>query len=248
MAWLTLNRPGSLNALTDPLVSELARQLESAGAAGEVRVIVLRGSAGNFCSGLDLKAELPGELTPAQVAEKLARFQAVIRAIVSSPKPCLACVEGAAVGFGADLALACDLRVLGESAYLQEKFVDIGLMPDGGGTFWLPRLLGLGRGLELLMLGTRIDANTAKSYGLANRVAADAVVANVCQELALELSHKAPLALGAIKQAARHALGGSLEDALEREQQGQAKLAVSRDFREGVAAWTERRPAQFEGR
>ena len=195
-----------------------------------------------------MKAVVPERLSQSEVTRTLARFQGAIKAIVSAPKPCIACVEGAAVGFGADLALACDLRVFGTGAYLQEKFVDIGLMPDGGASFWLPRFVGMGRALELLMLGTRIDAETALRLGLANRVAPDTEVAEACQALANELGQKAPLALAAIKHAARQGLHGAFDDALEREARGQAQLLESADFREGVAAWSQRRAPKFQGR
>lgn len=245
--WLTLQRPATLNALTEELVATLAENIQRAAQDPGVRVGVVRGSGGNFCSGLDLKASLPDSLTLAEAEEKLATFQNAIRAITRADKPFIACVEGAAVGFGADLALACDLRVFGRGAYLQEKFVDIGLMPDGGGTFWLPHMVGLGRALELLMLGDRVEAERALSLGLANSVASEADASAATQQLAERLCQKAPLALAAIKSATRMALDDALENALDREKVGQAKLLASSDFREGVQAWVERRPPNFRG-
>jgi 2-(1,2-epoxy-1,2-dihydrophenyl)acetyl-CoA isomerase len=160
----------------------------------------------------------------------------------------VAAVDGAAVGFGADLALACDIRLLSDRAYLQEKFVGIGLMPDGGGTFHLARLVGVGRALELLLLGERIEAGQARELGLALRVVApDALLAQAL-EIATSLAEGPPLALGAIKQAVRASLDGTLEQALEREARGQAELLRSADLREGVLAWSERRKPRFSGR
>lgn len=248
VAWLTLNRPDALNALTEELVSALGDRMLEANHDPEVRVVVLRGAGGHFCSGLDLKRALPPTLDEHEVVSTIARFQSLIRAIVEADKPYVACVEGAAVGFGADLALACDFRVLGRSGYLQEKFVDIGLMPDGGGTFWLPHLVGLGRALEILMLARRIDADQALALGLATQVAADTELEHAAQTLAEELCHKAPLALASVKAAVRRAIERSLSEALEREQAGQARLLLSHDFREGVRAWSERRPAKFTGK
>ncbi len=247
VSWLTLNRPDALNALTDELVGALEQQMQAANQDPEVRVVVLQGAGGHFCSGLDLKVALPSTLGESEAAATIGRFQALIRAIVQAQKPYVACVRGAAVGFGADLALACDFRVLGGSAFIQEKFVDIGLMPDGGGTFWLPRLVGLGRALELLMLARRIDAERALALGLATQVTDDADVERSSQELADELCGKAPLALAAIKAAVRQAIERGLSEALAEEQAGQTRLLSSHDFREGVRAWSERRTPKFTG-
>lgn len=247
VSWLTLNRPASLNALDEELVHSLTQAADAASRDNEVRAVAIAGSGGNFCSGLDLKSAVPDALTREQAQEKLRSFQGVIEAITSSPKPFIACVEGAAVGFGADLALCCDLRVFAQGAYLQEKFVDIGLMPDGGGTFWLPRLVGLGRALEIMMLGERVGAERAEALGLATLVVPNDELHERCQKLAERLCDKAPLALGAIKAATRASLEGSLAAALEREKAGQSALLTSRDFREGVRAWSERRPPQFSG-
>jgi len=245
--WLTLNRPDALNALTEELVSTLAQHLLEADQDATVRVIVLHGAGGHFCSGLDLKAALPPTLSEPEAVATIERFQNVIRAIVRAQKPCIACVRGAAVGFGADLALACDFRVFGNSGFLQEKFVDIGLMPDGGGTFWLPRLVGLGRALETLMLARRIHAEQALELGLCSEVAPDADVEAAAQALADALCQKAPLALAAIKAGVRRAIEHGLSEALTQEQTGQARLLMSQDFREGVRAWSERRPPRFTG-
>lgn len=248
VSWLTLNRPDALNALTDELVSALEQRMTEANQDPDVRVVVLQGAGGHFCSGLDLKVALPSTLGESEAAATIARFQSLILGIVQAQKPYVACVRGAAVGFGADLALACDFRVLGRSAFLQEKFVDIGLMPDGGGTFWLPRLVGLGRALELLMLARRIDADLARELGLATELVDDADAERTSQALAEELCAKAPLALAAIKAAARRAVEHGLAEALSEERAGQTRLLMSQDFREGVRAWSERRLPKFTGR
>ena len=246
--WLTLNRPETLNALTEELVTALAAAIQAASQDARVRAIVIDGAAGNFCSGLDLKATAVDGLTEIQAARALEQFQEVIQGIASAPKPIIAKVQGAAVGFGADLALACDLRVFAASGYLQEKFVDIGLMPDGGGTFWLPRLAGLGKALELLLLGDPIEADAALVHGLAAQVVPDENVDSACRALADRLCAKAPLALAAIKAATRESADQSLNAALKRERTGQVRLLRSADFREGVSAWSERRAPDFRGR
>jgi enoyl-CoA hydratase/carnithine racemase len=247
VALLRLNRPASMNALDAELVSALDAGISRASADASVRAIVLTGEGGAFCSGADLKEAL-GQLASGIALEtRLEAFQASIRAITSAPQPVIAAVDGAAVGFGADLALACDLRVCSERAYLEEKFVGIGLMPDGGGTFHLPRLVGPGRALELLLLGEKIEAARALELGLTNRVVPVERLVPEALELAQRLAEGPPLALASIKSAVRAALSGTLEEALKREAEGQARLLRSEDLREGVMAWQERRKPRFRG-
>src|SRR5687768_14952702 len=155
VAILAMNRPQSRNALDRELIAALTRGLAETTADPEVRAVVLTGSGGSFCAGADLKKAM-SEGMDGDLSTRVEEFHAIIRAIVSAPQPFVAAIDGAAVGFGADLALACELRVMSTRGYLQEKFVNIGLMPDGGGTFWLPRLVGIGRAFELLMLGSKV--------------------------------------------------------------------------------------------
>lgn len=248
VAILSLNRPAALNALDAELVGALSRVLASAVGDPGVRSIVLTGAGGAFCSGADLKEALRDLDAGVALGDRLAAFQKNVRLIVSCDKPVIAAVDGAAVGFGADLALACDLRVLSERAYFQEKFVGIGLMPDGGGTFHLARLVGLGRALELLLLGERIEAARALELGLALRVVPESQLLAEALALAERLADGPPLALAAIKHATRRSLEGTLDDALAREATGQTALLQSADLREGVVAWTERRKPRFTGR
>lgn len=248
VAVLRLNRPETLNALDAELVAALADALERAAADSAVRAIVLGGEGGAFCSGADLKEALRALGAHVDLAERLRTFQRNVLAIARAPKPVIAAVDGAAVGFGADLALACDLRFLSERAYLQEKFVGIGLMPDGGGSFHLAKLVGPGRALELLLLGDKVDAARALELGLANRVLPSAELLPRAIELAQRLAAGPPLALAAIKSATRDSLGGTLEEALAREAAGQTRLLQSADLREGITAFTERRAPVFRGK
>ena len=247
VAILRLNRPETLNALDSGLVASLSSELERTARDESVRAMVLTGSEGSFCSGADLKEALADLDRGKALGERLAPFQAAIRSIAGAPQPVIAAVDGAAVGFGADLALACDMRLLSERAYLQEKFVGIGLMPDGGGTYHLARLVGPGRALELLMLGDKVDAARALELGLANRVLPAASLVDEAVALARRLAEGPPLALTAIKQATRLGLGGTLDDALAREAAGQTRLLASADLREGVLAFTEKRKPKFRG-
>jgi enoyl-CoA hydratase/carnithine racemase len=242
-----MNRPASKNALDAELVGALGAALGRAAEDDSVRAIVLTGEGGSFCSGADLKDAMQQLASGVALETRLVAFQASITAIANARKPVIAAVDGAAVGFGADLALACDLRLLSERAYLQEKFVNIGLMPDGGGTYHLARLIGPGRALELLLLGEKIEAPRALELGLANRVVPSERLLPAALELAATLAEGPPLALAEIKAAARAGLSGTLAEALAREAEGQARLLRSDDLREGVLAWMERRKPSFRG-
>ncbi len=249
VATLTLNRPKARNALNSGLVEALVAGLRGVAEDPSVRAIVLTGAGGSFCAGADLRtafAEDPDLLDHLDV--KIDQYHAMIQAVVGAPKPVIAAVGGAAVGFGCDLALACDLRVGSEDAYFQEKFVHIGLIPDGGGTFWLPRLVGLGRALEMMMLGEVIPAGRALELGLLSRVVPAAELAGEAQGLAARLAKGAPLALAAVKKAARDALGGALDAALAAEKAAQIRLLRSSDCAEGIAAWMQKREPSFQGK
>lgn len=246
VATLSLNRPSSKNALNRALVLALGQAISDLEADTRVRAVILTGEGGAFCSGADLKAGM-AELGEIGMEQRIDEFHTIVRGIVHSTKPFVAAVDGPAVGFGADLALACDLRVLSERAYLQEKFVKIGLMPDGGGTFWLPRAIGVARALEVLLLGEPIDAAHARELGLTNRVVPEAELLPTAKGLARALASGPPLALARIKAAVRESSSGTIDDALSRERSGQLTLLGSNDFMEGVMAWTSRRPAVFRG-
>jgi enoyl-CoA hydratase/carnithine racemase len=247
VAIVTIVRPKQLNALDRDAVTRLAAALREATAAPAVRAILLTGAGGNFCSGADLKTEI-AERKNLDSDERVGRFHEVIKEIVHTPKPVVAAIDGAAVSFGADMAFACDLRVMSTRAYLQEKFSQLGLMPDGGGTFWLPRLVGSGRALEYLMLATKIDAARARELGLTNRVVEPDQLLDTAMSMAVELAAGPPLALARIKAAVRDSWDGSIDDALARERKGQVRLLASEDVAEGVAAWMQRREPEFSGK
>jgi enoyl-CoA hydratase/carnithine racemase len=157
-------------------------------------------------------------------------------------------LTGAAVGFGADLALACDLRIASDTAYVQERFTKIGLMPDGGGTFWLPRLVGTARALQIILLAQKIDGPQMKELGLVVDVVPADRLREATLDLARTLEEGPPLAHAAIKEAVYASWGSSVDDALRREREGQIRLLRSQDAMEGVVAWTERRDPVFRGK
>ncbi len=249
VAVLTLNRPRSKNALNFALLGALAEGLTRAAQAPDVRAILVTGSGGSFCAGADLKsamADVAGNLGALDTA--IDKYHAIIRAIVGAPKPVIAAVDGPAVGFGCDLALACDLRIVSPEAYFQEKFVKIGLMPDGGGTFWLPRLVGLARAMELMLTGEAVPAARALEIGLVNRVVAGSSAREEALALARSLAKGPPLAFAEMKAAVRASFGGTIDQALDREKAGQLKCLMSGDCMEGVMAWMEKREPNFTGK
>jgi enoyl-CoA hydratase/carnithine racemase len=243
---VTLSRPEARNALTLSSVRALRAALVSAAEDASVRCVVLTGAGGHFCAGADLRKNMEDPEVMAKVDEYIDDFHGLVKSIVRCPKPTVAMVDGAAVGFGADLALACDLRVVSDRCYVQEKFVSIGLMPDGGGTFWLPRLLGTARAMQLCLLADKLDGKKLLELG----IAVDAVPAEKLRERTLELCTRLekgpPLAYAAIKESI-YASWGDLDAALARERTGQLKLLKTSDLMEGVMAFMQKREPDFKG-
>jgi 2-(1,2-epoxy-1,2-dihydrophenyl)acetyl-CoA isomerase len=245
---VTMNRPQSKNALSPALTKALGAALVAAAEDAAVRAVVLTGAGGSFCSGADLKESLQQLNSGAGLEGAIEQYHAMIRAIVGAPKPVIAAVDGPAVGFGCDLALACDLRVGSTEAYFQEKFVKIGLMPDGGGTFWLPRLVGLARAMEIILTGDPVRADRALELGLLNRVVAPGKLREEAMSMAQRLAKGPPLAYAEIKRAVRQGLGGTIDTALATEKAGQLRCLASADCMEGVMAWMQKREPAFEGK
>ena len=245
---VTLNRPEARNALTKSVLGRITSALDEAASDATVRCVVLTGAGGHFCAGADLRrtiAEDPDFFD--KLESYMDVFHGVVRAIVRCPKPVVAALDGCAVGFGADMALACDLRVATTRAYLQEKFVNIGLMPDGGGTFWLPRLVGTARALQAMFLGDKLEAAQLDALGVLAALVSPEELTAATRALAERLEKGPPLAFAALKQSVYAGLG-DLEGALRREREGQLRLLRSQDAMEGVMAWTQKRPPDFQGR
>jgi enoyl-CoA hydratase/carnithine racemase len=244
--WIELDRPASKNALTVEINQALIAAITS---AGDARVLVLGGAAGGFCSGLDLKDAIrKGPRPPADMERDLrAYFHGLILAIRDAPQPTIAAVDGAAAGFGCDLALACDVRLLSERARFGEIFVRRGLMPDGGATWMLPRIIGLGRALELLYTGDQVEATTALAIGLGTKLWPTAEFADQAWAFATRLAEGPPRVLRHIKRAVHDGLATTFAAALDREATGQVECLGSRDFVEGVAAFLGKRDPKFTG-
>lgn len=247
--WVRFNRPEVRNAIALESADLARAQIESAPSEG-ARVIVLTGSGGSFCAGADLKslaANFDKFVSVKQALEE--HYHPLVLSMVNSPLPIIAAVDGAAAGIGSDIALAADLRVASQRAFFAEIFVNINLIPDGGGTFHLPRLIGLGRALEMAMTGERVAAERALEWGMVNHVWADEGFEQRVQEYAAGLAEKAPLSLERSKRAMRAALCDTdVAASLTREAELQEELIQTEDFRAGVMAFLSKQPPQFQGK
>jgi enoyl-CoA hydratase/carnithine racemase len=245
---IALDRPESKNGLTEELNSRIIEALDGAAAARELRCVLLTGKHGNFCSGLDLKAAAQRPKGFEELEPSMRKyFHGLIRAVRRVEKPVVALVDGPAVGYGCDLALACDLRLGTERARFGELFVRRGLMPDGGGTFSLPRLVGVGKALELMFTGDLIGAEEALRLGILNRVLPMADAETQAWAFCRRLAAGPPLVHAWVKRAVYGALTSSFDDALEVEVKGQMQLIKSKDFFEGIAAFFQKRDPNFTG-
>ena len=252
IATLTLNRPEVRNALLPSMVRAFRLALEKLVRDPAVRCVVITGAgAGDraaFCAGADLRNALVEEPNLIDELDRyLDDFHGCIRLVWNSPKPILARIDGPAAGFGCDLALACDLRVFSTAGYLQSSFARIGLVPDGGGTGTLSRMVGLGVAAQLIYLAEKVDAHRALSLGLATKVVSPEALDEAVATLAGQLAAAAPLAFMHAKRAMHAALGVSIDDILAEERIGQLVCLRSADALEGVMAWAEKRPADFKG-
>ncbi|MGK2910794.1 MAG: enoyl-CoA hydratase-related protein [Sphingobium sp.] len=242
---LSLNRPERRNALTPEMSDEIIRAIEAFPALG-VRSILLKGEGKAFCSGADLQGE---EGLPDDVGEMLEKhFHPCVEALVRSRLPIVAEVQGAAAGMGSSLALACDFVVAGNSAYFVQSFINLGLVPDGGATWMLPRLIGRARATQLMMLGEALPAETAADWGLIYKAVNDAALAGEALALARRLSAMPTVALGLIRKGIAETQESGFSQGLALERAHQRDAGRSADFKEGVQAFLAKRPAKFEGK
>ncbi|MER6423436.1 enoyl-CoA hydratase-related protein [Streptomyces sp. NPDC001137] len=247
---LTLNRPEALNALTPGQRDRIIDLLAEASADPDVRAVVLTGTGRGFCAGADLRgAGAGGERIPGDVARVLRLgAQRLIAAVLDCEKPVIAAVNGTAAGLGAHLALACDLLLAAESARFIEVFVRRGLVPDGGGAYLLPRLIGPQRAKELMFFGDALSATEAERLGLVNRVVPDAELDKTAREWAARLAAGPTRALALTKQLVNASLDADRATAFAAEAAAQEINMTTGDAQEGVRSFVERRSPEFKGR
>jgi 2-(1,2-epoxy-1,2-dihydrophenyl)acetyl-CoA isomerase len=252
VATVTLNRPQALNAWNKQLALDLLAAFAQVAADDAVRAVVLTGAGRAFSSGADLKDAGGGDFTPEgrpDVYKVLTeRYHPIMHAIRELPKPVIASVNGPAVGIGCSLALCCDLIVAAQSSYFLLAFVNIGLVPDGGSSLFVPSRVGFARASELALLGERLPAEQALEWGLVNRVIADEHLSEEVAALAARLAAGPTRSYAGTKRQLNHWLYPRMAEQLELEAQIQREMAGSVDFVEGAMAFVEKRPARFSGR
>ena len=247
---LTLDRPDVLNSFNARMADELRGALESAVTDGTVRAVLLTGNGRAFCAGQDLAEVLPRDGHPMpDLGDVVARqYNPIVRAIRTLEKPVVCAVNGVAAGAGANLAFACDIVLAAEGATFIQSFAKIGLIPDSGGTFILPRIVGLQRAAALTMLGEKLDAARAKEWGLVHEVVPAPVLLDSAYSIAHRLAQMPTRGLGLAKRGFNAAFGNDLEAQLALEESLQREAGATADYAEGVRAFAEKRPARFEGR
>ena len=251
VATVALNRPNKLNSFNGVLHEEMHAALGEAAADDDVRCIVLRGEGKGFSAGADLADVIEGDGNPdgPDLGEYLRKtYGRLITRIVGIEKPIVAALHGPVYGAGLGLALACDLRLAADSAKFSVAFIKIGLIPDAGVTFFLPRIVGQGRAMQMSMLGEALDADEAHRVGLVNKVVPDESLEEETAALAGRLAGLPTLALGRIKQTLHKSFEADLAAALEAEAVGQTFCGYTRDHKEGIAAFFEKRDPTFTGR
>jgi len=246
VARIMLNRPDRLNSFTAQMHEELRNALSS---LDDARVLVLTGAGRGFCAGQDLndRAVAPGETV--DLGETVQQcWNPLIRTLTSLPQPVIARVNGVAAGAGANIALACDIVVAAKSAKFIQSFSAIGLIPDSGGTWALPRLVGQARALGLALTGEALPAEKAAEWGLIWKAVDDDALDTEVDAIASKLASLPPLGLAAIKEMIRSSWQYSLDEELERQAGAMRRLGFTEDYREGVAAFLAKRPPKFTGR
>jgi len=249
-ARVTLNRPDRLNSFTAGMHAELRAALEHVRGDASVRVLLLTGAGRGFCAGQDLadRAVAPGG-TPVDLGASIeANYRPLVLALRNLPLPVVCAVNGVAAGAGANIALACDIVVATRSASFIQAFCKIGLVPDSGGTWFLPRLVGTARAMGLALLGDKLPAEQAAAWGLIWKCVDDAEFAATVDALVAQLAQAPTRGLAAIKRALHAAEHMPLDGQLDLERDAQRELGYSDDYREGVAAFLEKRAPRFTGR
>jgi 2-(1,2-epoxy-1,2-dihydrophenyl)acetyl-CoA isomerase len=243
---ITLNRPDVFHALSPALVAEITSAIRTAANDDSVRVVLLTATGEKaFCSGADLKEASASGKSAGEILKEY--YEPMIIAIRDIPKPVVCRMNGLAVGAGCSLALACDMVIAADDTYLSLLFVQIGLMPDAGATFILPRLVGMARAFELASTGRRIPAPEALAMGLITHSVAREALDEETEKLVAYYRHAPTRAIGAMKHAFNQSMHSNLPQMLETERESQEMLFGTRDVREGIAAFLQKRKPDFQG-
>ena len=247
VARITLNRPDVFHALSPALIAEITSAIQTAADDNSVRVVLLTATGEKaFCSGADLKEAAASGKGAGEILKEY--YEPMINAIRDIPKPVICRMNGLAVGAGCSLALACDVIIAAEDTYLSLLFVQIGLMPDAGATFFLPRLIGLARSFDLASTGRRISAAEARQMGLITEVVAREALDEETQKRILYYRHAPTLAIGAMKHAFNQSMHSNLPQMLENERESQEMLFGTQDVQEGISAFLQKTKPDFQGR
>lgn len=247
---ITLNRPDKLNSFNPEMHAALRSALNEAARNPEIRCVLLTGSGRGFCAGQDLsEREMKAGDAPRDLSTTIeAYYNPLVKAMRALPKPIVCAVNGIAAGAGANIALACDIVLAAKSAAFLQAFAKIGLVPDSGGTWFLPHLVGTARAMGLAMLADKLPAEEAARMGLIWKCIEDELLMDEAQRMCAHLATQPTVALGLMKQAIYAAVNNTLDAQLDLESQLQREAGWSDDYREGVAAFLEKRRPQFKGR
>jgi enoyl-CoA hydratase/carnithine racemase len=249
VATITLNRPERLNAISGPMLNALSARMIEADDDRSVRVLVITGAGRGFCAGLDLAAQSSGDgLEIGGRAGELDLRTAPPTVLHEIDVPTICMLNGPAAGYGMDLALGCDIRVAAESAKMAAAFTKRGILPESGGTWLLPRLVGYAKAAEITFTGATLSATVCLDLGIVNRLVPDAALADEVGRLAAEIAANAPLAVRATKRMLRAGADEAFPDHVQRVFLQLLPLFQTKDFGEGVASFLEKRPARFSGR